>query len=1280
MAESDPISDFTPNKRRKTGDENGKAWDSQNDSGEEFTPEDFETQPTLPLPHQKRKQLSYAPDAFHSDMGSVNRSASSQAPRHVTQPTQPLESQTLRHVTQPTQPLPAKRTSPPNTNSNSDVLVDRSSPPTQALSTSPKPAPAPIQRAPFSKPSGVLAQTLAPPGTGFRRPTGIQQKPVQLDDSDDDDPPVHHSSDEETQGLRSNLKLTNFTKGGRGLDSTPNRGSDRVRDSPNNTARTSRPSAAPASSGGTMFSALMNQFRHEDSAPASSSSSVRRSGDDMASAYGGASRKPRPQAATPRPRPAESAELYTDIDSVPDYFMKEKIKNVQRIMSHESVQRVYDALVKTKGNETQAMTWLADTEKPQALPESDDKDELSSMTPVQRKGVAISKPSSSTSFKESSQPIRPAAKQQIKAPAKSIAQKYGSTQAVRKPSQQAITIEDDEDEEDDVKPQGRRLLKGRKPGRSPSPPSSPPPQKLPQQQQRLQQKRQATVISDDEDEQSDSGLGRDESEEEEPAQPVQTDFDTRLLKFFNECSARDLADLSGQPDDAVNFVIGKRPFADLDAVRGLSSVAETTKSGKKSKARPVGEKMVESCALMWSGYDAVDELVAKCEDLAKPVQQALKGWGASQTDGELQLLNLDEAQDSGIGTPASSLSSEDVSADGSKPNKSKKRFLGQPETMADITLKDYQLVGLNWLHLLWRQKMSCILADDMGLGKTAQVISFLAQLQQDGVDGMQLIIVPGSTLENWLRELARFAPSLNVRPYYGLQAERPQLQQQIEEDFDSIDVVVTTYDMAAKDNDNRFLRHLGPAVCVYDEAHQLRNPNSQRYHGLMRIKADFKVLLTGTPLQNNLQELVAILAFIMPDLFNERREDLDYIFKHKATTKDADHAALLSAERIARARTMMTPFILRRKKQQVLDLPAKHSRVEWCDMTPSQEAYYNNLILEAQQLFAEKAASGTKSKAAPKKDTSNILMALRQAAIHPLLARRLFSDKRIDKIVHALANNDEFGGNPEHKIRAFILGGSNTGVNLKGGDYALHKFCTERDYLQRYALKNDEWMDCGKVQKFKELMESYTKNGDRVLVFSQFTTLMDILEAVLETLSIKFMRLDGSTKMNERQDMLDQFYNDESIPVFMLSTKAGGAGINLACANKVIIFDSGFNPQDDIQAENRAHRVGQSREVEVVRLVSRGTIEEQIHALGESKLALDERVAGEAASAQEDKAAEKQGEEMVQKLFVESLQKRKTEADAANAEKPAAGGDLKDAFKAGMEKEGVKVKSKQAQY
>ena len=168
--------------------------------------------------------------------------------------------------------------------------------------------------------------------------------------------------------------------------------------------------------------------------------------------------------------------------------------------------------------------------------------------------------------------------------------------------------------------------------------------------------------------------------------------------------------------------------------------------------------------------------------------------------------------------------------------------------------------------------------------------------------------------------------------------------------------------------------------------------------------------------------------------------------------------------------------------------------------------------------------------------------------------------------------------------------------------------------------------------------------------------------------------------------MIDQFTDDESITLFMLSTKAGGAGINLAAANKVIIFDSGFNPQDDIQAENRAHRVGQTRDVEVVRLVTRGTIEEQIHALGESKIALDERVAGEGATAAEDKQAEKAGEQMVEKMFLESLNKDKKDAKedvkpaVADLEASGADLDLKDMFKNGLEGAGLKVASKQAQY
>jgi SWI/SNF-related matrix-associated actin-dependent regulator 1 of chromatin subfamily A len=369
-------------------------------------------------------------------------------------------------------------------------------------------------------------------------------------------------------------------------------------------------------------------------------------------------------------------------------------------------------------------------------------------------------------------------------------------------------------------------------------------------------------------------------------------------------------------------------------------------------------------------------------------------------------------------------------------------------------------------------------------------------------------------------------------------------------------------------------------------------------------------------------------------------------------------------------------------------------------MTDSQADFYSSVISEAQDFYAQKATGGKVTA----KASSNVIMSLRKAAIHPLLSRHIYDDRRIDRIVAVLQKSDEFGGNPPDKIRAYITG--DAAQSLKGGDYGIHRFCLERPILGKFALKRQEWMDCGKVLRFKELVTAYAASGDRVLVFSQFTTAMDILEQVLETLAVKFVRLDGSTKMDLRQELIDTFYNDTEITVFMLSTRAGGAGINLAAANKVIIFDSGFNPQDDVQAENRAHRVGQTREVEVVRLVTRGTIEEQIHALGESKLALDERVAGDASAASEDKAREKVGEQLVEKMLVEKLQdtqgdvppvdadakesKGKNKARPRKAEGPAAsgntsqetvkraGGDLREAFRVGLEEKGVKVKSKQA--
>jgi SWI/SNF-related matrix-associated actin-dependent regulator 1 of chromatin subfamily A len=1005
----------------------------------------------------------------------------------------------------------------------------------------------------------------------------------------------------------------------------------------------------------------------------------------MASSYGTASRAPRlentRQQAPPAPMQPSgkppNAPVYRDLADIPDYLLRQKVERMLSVLgSRYSVNACMHALYKTSSNYDRAMTYVVEEQ------EKMDADELNSMSPVQRKGVAQSV--SQQQHTPPVQPVRAAAKQQIQAK-RTIAEKYG---AARKPVKKVVHSDDDSDE---------GVVQRRRPAPEvvdlDSPPSSPP-LRRPQLRQRTQKK---TIVESEDDD--DEAIGRDASDESE-GEPEEVEVvevedsvhemrEARVLKLLNESSVKDLAELTAKPEENIQFVIEKRPFHTLDDIRAV--VQETlTKAGKKSKkTRNLGEQLVEECVEVMSGYDAVDKLVVECEKLAAPLQEALKAWGVGDmSSGELQLMNLEEAHDSGIGTPASSCTADEAPTQkGIAKSKCKTAWIGQPENMnPDLLMKDYQLVGLNWLHMLFKKELSCILADDMGLGKTCQIIGFLSQLQLEKVDGVHLIIVPGSTLENWLREFERFAPDMVVRPYYGSQGERAELQYSLEQDWENIDAIVTTYDMAVKKDDNKFLRKMGPfSVCVYDEAHMLRNPNSDRYSQLTRIGADFKVLLTGTPLQNNLQELIAILAFIMPGLFQEKRDDLDFLFKHKATTKDTSSAALLSNERVARARTMMTPFILRRKKQQVLDLPKKHSRVEYCDMTETQASFYADLYEEAQRVFAEKHAPGAKKTA--KGASSNVIMALRKAAIHPLMSRRIYDDKKIDKIAAALKKDEEFAGNPLDMIRAYLNGEAKTGQTLRGGDYGIHKFCDARPFLaKRFALKKQEWMDSGKVVKFKELITRYVAAGDRTLVFSQFTTLMDILEGVLETLDIPFMRLDGSTNMADRQEMIDKFYADPSIKVFMLSTRAGGAGINLAAANRVVIFDSGFNPQDDIQAENRAHRVGQTREVEVVRLVTRGTIEEQIHALGESKLALDERVAGEGGAAAADvRAADAKGEELVERMFVRKLKGEGDdcggEGEGKGVEKTKKGPeDLKDAFKKGLEGEGVAVVSKQAQF
>ncbi|KAM3086637.1 DNA-dependent ATPase fun30 [Clarireedia jacksonii] len=883
------------------------------------------------------------------------------------------------------------------------------------------------------------------------------------------------------------------------------------------------------------------------------------------------------------------------ITDISDEKLRTNITRLRNILPKVSVLKAKDALLTTRGDIDAAAELLVQDE--------DSDDDI----------VEIPAP----------QKVEPRMRRGLAAPIKSIKDRYSSTQA--QPTQRAPAV---------VTPQRpkRKLMKGRKDPTSPAI-ASPSPIKLPSSPV------QANDFYD-----SDSGMEEPEESEDDPV------LEERLLRYLNKCKLDELIELTNTTKANAEAMLAARPFRTLDAARNVST-AKTLKNGKKSTKAPMGDRLVDTALSMFSGYEAVDALVAKCEELSKPLEAEMAKWGfntfGGRKEGEgLELVSFEDdaesQRDSGIGSPSSTSSVNGEGADDDKIVSTKRRktavnFLKKPELMAEsVVLKDYQIVGLNWLNLMYNHDLSCILADDMGLGKTCQVISFLSHLVGTGHPGPHVVFGPAAVFENWCQEFVKFAPNLVIQPYHGQASERVALAEEILENKDNINVVVSTYDMAVKKDDNKFFRKLNADVLVCDEGHILKNGATQKNQALNKIPAKFRLLLTGTPLQNNLVELVTLLAFILPEVFEEREEDLNFIFKAKATTRDTDHGALLSAERIARARSMLTPFVLRRKKHQVLKhLPTKTCRVERCSLTASQSEIYNEHA-DAARERARQRLEGVKI-TAPKSDENNPIMQLRKAAIHPLLFRRHFTDEKIEKMADILRKKEPTNFNPNEKRQHLI------DEMRKASDFWLHTWCMLYPCIKSFDVKKNAWMDSGKVAALVQLVQKYKENGDRVLIFSQFSLVLDILEAVLNSSSITYTRIDGSTKIDERQAYIERFRDETDITAFLLTTKAGGTGINLMYANKVIIFDGGFNPQDDVQAENRAHRVGQTRDVEVVRLVTRGTIEEAIWKMGRSKLMLDGRVAGE---------EEEAGEKAVEKMLLEGVTITDEEAAAVVEGKP----------------------------
>ncbi|KAE9381816.1 family helicase/ATPase-like protein [Stipitochalara longipes BDJ] len=1054
--------------------------------------------------------------------------------------------------------------------------------------------PRPMQNgvAPAKRP---LALAMAPAGTAYRPPHGIVKQPVviDLDDSEDDGPKFQggSSSDDEAQN-RANIKPTSFIK------------------SPQSSFNGSASGQSPT--GNARFQNIVSNAAYKGPEKGKVFTKPRTS--PVPSGNGSRGKK-LTQMRPERAKPIEDISL----DDIPEAAIRDSIVNIRKILPMTTILTAKNALINSHYNWEDAVSLLCSKEPPVVISD----DEIESPQPAMKP--------------------EPQMKRTLDGPVQNIRDKYSSTQALA-PKKSAVATPP-------PKPR-KRLVKGRRNPSSPAIPAISSPLKLqspPAPSPPAQSPPAAAYDSYD----SDSGIASESEEDPE--------LDGRVLKFLNTCKVDDLVELTNTTKVIAEVMIAARPFRNLDIARAVENT-KLLKSGKKSARAPVGDRIVEAVEKMLKGYEGIDTLVKRCGELGKPLAEEMGKWGfdvfGAQKDGELEMTSLEDdiesQRDSGIGSPSSRAASHNGD-DEIKLTSTRKRnvqFLKKPDLMAEsAVLKDYQVVGLNWLALMYRHGLSGILADEMGLGKTCQVIAFLTHLVEIGHSGPHLVVCPGSTLENWLREFQKFSPDLVVEPYHGPQGQRGEMAEQILASSDQINVVVTTYDMAAKKEDNKFMKRLKPDVCVYDEGHMLKNVNSQRYQGLIKIPALFRLLLTGTPLQNNLQELAALLAFILPDVFKEVEGDLNVIFKAKATTQDADHAALLSAQRIQRARSMLTPFVLRRKKAQVLKhLPPKVCRVQYCTLHPSQQEIYDGHLDQARERARIRLEGGK----IPKSDENNPLMQLRKAAIHPLLFRRHFTDEKIEKMADILRKKDPVNFPATSKRHHLIEEMRNA------SDFWLHGWCLDYPCIRSFDIADLAWMDSGKVEAMVKLVKTYKANGDRVLIFSQFALVLDILESVLNSSLIHFTRIDGSTKIDERQSLIDTFRDDESITAFLLTTKAGGTGINLMYANKVIIFDGSFNPQDDRQAENRAHRVGQTRDVEVVRLVTKGTVEEQIFALGQSKLLLDGRVAGDS---EDGGKAEEAGEKAVAKMLLEGT--GMSSSDAKDE-------DTKDDVKAEESKDGVK--------
>ncbi|XP_020686638.1 CHD3-type chromatin-remodeling factor PICKLE isoform X2 [Dendrobium catenatum] len=490
------------------------------------------------------------------------------------------------------------------------------------------------------------------------------------------------------------------------------------------------------------------------------------------------------------------------------------------------------------------------------------------------------------------------------------------------------------------------------------------------------------------------------------------------------------------------------------------------------------------------------------------------------------------------------------------------QFEKSPEFISGGTLHPYQLEGLNFLRYSWFKSTHVILADEMGLGKTIQSIAFLASLFEDNISP-HLVIAPLSTLRNWEREFLTWAPQMNVVMYFGSAQARTVIRNyefflpkgktkkhRKKKSFKDVkpkrqakrtmfDVLLTSYEMINMDSAS--LKSINWQCMIVDEGHRLKNKESKLFLQLKLFNAKHRVLLTGTPLQNNLDELFMLMHFLDDGKFPSI-EDFQKEFKD-----------INQEEQIARLHKLLAPHLLRRVKKDVMkDLPPKKELILRVDLSSKQKEYYKAILTRNYQILARRGG--------PQISLINVVMELRKLCCH-----------------------------------VFMLEGVEPETEPLNANEGLKQLLDSS----------------GKMQLLDKMMTKLKEQGHRVLIYSQFQHMLDLLEDYMTYKKWIYERIDGRIGGAERQIRIDRFNAKSSTRFcFLLSTRAGGLGINLATADTVIIYDSDWNPHADLQAMARAHRLGQTNKVMIYRLVTRGTIEEKMMQMTKKKMILEHLVVG----------------------------------------------------------------------